>query len=66
MGPLIIRVIIDKEVENRRKSHAKWRQKQLDIFYRTGRPIYNVSLDTQHIRSNRDPHHFIEKCVWDN
>lgn len=66
MDSLIIRVISDKEVENRRKSHAKWRQKQLDIFYRTGKPIFNISLETQHIRSNRDPHHFIEKDVWDN
>ena len=24
------------------KMHLKWHQKQLDIFYNTGRPIYGV------------------------
>jgi len=66
MDSWIIRVISDKELEKRIKSHAKWRQKQLNIFYRTGKPIFNISLDTQHIRSNRDPHNFREKDVWDN
>ena len=63
---LILNVISDEEFEKRNKKHEIWRQKQLDIFYRTGKPIYNVTLETQHIRSNRDPYNFIEKHVWDN
>ena len=55
-----------KNLKKEKKKHEIWRQKQIDIFYRTGKPIYNVTLETQHIRRNRDPHHFIEKNVWDN
>jgi len=66
MDPLIFNFICDEEFEKRKKKHEIWRQKQIDIFYRTGKPIYNVTLETQHIRRNRDPHHFIEKNVWDN
>ena len=66
MTPLIIHVISDKELKKRKEKNEIWRQKQLDIFYRTGKPIYNVTLETQHIRSNRDPNYFREKPVWDN
>jgi hypothetical protein len=66
MDSLILHFISDEEIEKRNKKHEIWRQKQLDIFYRTGKPIYNVTLETQHIRRNRNPHHFIEKNVWDN
>jgi hypothetical protein len=50
----------DEEWEKRRKKQDKWRQKQLDIFYRSGKPIFNITLETQHIRSNNNPHYFIE------
>ena len=66
MDYLILNVISDEEFEKRNKKHEIWRQKQLDIFYRTGKPIYNVTLETQHIRSNKDPNYFREKPVWDN
>ena len=42
-----------------------WRQKQLDIFYRTGKPIFRVTLETIHIRSNNNPNHFVEKKRWE-
>jgi hypothetical protein len=32
-----------------------WRERQLDIFYRTGRPIYNIDCNTQHLRSHNNP-----------
>jgi hypothetical protein len=32
-----------------------WRQRQLDILFRTGRPIFNIQQDTIHIRSCNNP-----------
>ena len=66
MDPLILHFVSDEEIKKRKEKNEIWRQKQLDIFYRTGKPIYNVTLETQHIRSNKDPNYFREKHVWDN
>jgi hypothetical protein len=66
MDPLILHFISDEEIKKRKEKNEIWRQKQLDIFYRTGKPIYNVTLETQHIRSNKDPNYFKEKPIWDN
>ena len=66
MDPLILHFISDEEIKKRKEKNEIWRQKQLDIFYRTGKPIYNVTLETQHIRSNKDPNYFREKPNWDN
>jgi hypothetical protein len=41
--------------------HAKqtiWREKQLHIFYRTGRPIFNIDEKTMHIRAHNNPYFF--------
>ena len=43
--------------------HAKqtiWRDKQLHIFYRTGRPIFNIDQSTMHIRSHNNPYFFTD------
>jgi hypothetical protein len=61
LNSLILNILDDEEWEKRRKNQDKWRQKQLNIFYRSGKPIFNITLETQHIRSNNNPHHFIEK-----
>ena len=37
------------------------REKQLDIFYRTGRPIYTMTLETQHIKSCNNPYAYVDK-----
>lgn len=66
MDPLILHFISDEEIKKRKEKNEIWRQKQLDIFYRTGKPIYNVTLETQHIRRNKDPNYFKEKPIWDN
>jgi hypothetical protein len=66
MDPLILHFISDTELQKRKEKNEIWRQKQLDIFYRTGKPIYNVTLETQHIRSNKDPNYFREKPIWEN
>ena len=40
-----------------------WREKQVDIFYRNGRPIFNMTKNTMHLRSHnktnyfKEPHH---------
>ena len=42
-------------------NHAKqslWREKQLHIFYRSGRPIFNIDQTTMHIRSHNNPYFF--------
>jgi len=35
-----------------------WREKQLHIFYRSGRPIFNIDQRTMHIRSHNNPYFF--------
>ena len=57
----LLNFVDDKDFEKRLQKHDKWRQKQIDIFYRTGKPIFTMTLETQHLRSNNNPHHFIEK-----
>jgi hypothetical protein len=37
-----------------------WREKQLDIFYRTGRPIFNIDKHTLHLRSHNQTNYFKE------
>jgi hypothetical protein len=37
---------------------SRWREKQLRIFYRTGRPIFNIDEKTMHIRSHNNPYFF--------
>ena len=41
--------------------HTIYREKQLDIFYRTGRPIYTMTLETQHIKSCNNPYAYVDK-----
>jgi hypothetical protein len=46
--------------------HAKqsiWREKQLHIFYRTGRPIFNIDEKTMHIRSHNNPYFFTDPHI---
>lgn len=62
---LKMHVELDTEKEKRIKKQEQWRQKQLNIFYRTGKPIYRVTLDTQFLRTNNTPHSFIEKEKWE-
>ena len=30
-------------------------RKQINIFYRSGRPIFNITKDTEHLRFHRSP-----------
>jgi hypothetical protein len=38
-----------------------WREKQVDIFYRNGRPIFNMTKHTMHLRSHNNPRFFKEQ-----
>ena len=61
----LLKFVYEKDFEKRLQKHEQLRQKQIDIFYRTGKPIFTMTLETQHLRSNNNPHHFIEKKRWD-
>ena len=46
--------------------HAKqsiWRDKQLHIFYRSGRPIFNIDENTMHIRAHNNPYFFPDPLI---
>ena len=38
-----------------RQKQELWRQKQIQIFYGSGKPIFNINTDTQHIREHNNP-----------
>lgn len=40
-------------------------ERQKHIFYGSGRPIYGVSLETQHLRKSRDNHDYGNNPLWD-
>ena len=47
-------------------AHTKqslWREKQLNIFYRSGRPIFNIDQNTMHIRSHNNPYFFTDPLI---
>lgn len=47
-------------------NHVKqyiWREKQLNIFYRSGRPIFNIDHNTMHIRSHNNPYFFSDPII---
>ena len=39
------------------KKQEEWRRKQFNIFYGSGRPIFNISEETEHLRFHRSPAH---------
>lgn len=47
------------------KKQEKWRQKQIQIFYRSGKPIFNIDNNTQHIRSHNNPYFYKDKYEID-
>ncbi len=40
-----------------------WREKQLNIFYRSGRPIFNIDEKTMHIRAHNNPYFFPDPLI---
>lgn len=42
------------------QKQEKWRQKQINIFFRTGKPIFTMTLETMHMRRNRNPYYYVE------
>ena len=37
------------------QKQERWRQQQILIFYGSGKPIFNITKDTQHIREHNNP-----------
>ena len=48
----------------RMEKNEKRRRKQVDIFYRTGRPIFKITKDNQYLRRFSDPLYYTEQPVW--
>jgi len=65
IGGVYVNIENEEERETRYKKNERLRQVQLDIFYRTGRPIFRINTDTEHLRSFRDPIFFVEKPIWE-
>tara|TARA_B100001142_G_C14113875_1_gene570239 strand:- start:74 stop:313 length:240 start_codon:yes stop_codon:yes gene_type:complete len=42
-----------------------WRQKQIQIFYGSGKPIFTMDEETQHIRSHNNPYFYKDKYELD-
>jgi hypothetical protein len=42
-------------IEEIKKKQEIWRNKQFNIFYGSGRPIFDINIDTQHLRYHRNP-----------
>tara|TARA_B100001057_G_C22698553_1_gene890709 strand:+ start:850 stop:1083 length:234 start_codon:yes stop_codon:yes gene_type:complete len=49
------------DYENVAKRQEEWRLKQFHIFYGSGRPIFNIDEETEHLRFHRDPSYIIDK-----
>jgi|AntAceMinimDraft_6_1070360.scaffolds.fasta_scaffold06344_4 hypothetical protein len=41
-----------------------WRQKQIQTMYGSGRPIFNITHDTQFIRENYDGFYYMYANKW--
>jgi hypothetical protein len=52
------------EEEVRAEYNTKKQQEQIDIFYRTGRRIHNVTMDTIHMRKFRNEVRHDDKPPW--
>ena len=42
-----------KEIEDKQEI---WRNKQFKLFYGSGRPIFNIDKDTEHLRYHYNPY----------
>ena len=49
-----------------RQKQEIWRQKQIQIFYGTGKPIFTMDEETRHIRSHNNPYFYKDKHDIDN
>ena len=41
-----------------------WRQKQIYIFYGSGRPIFNINEKNMHIKSVYDNSYYFQKYIY--
>ena len=47
------------------KKQEIWRQKQIQTYYRSGKPIFTIDNNTQHIRSHNNPYFYKDKHELD-
>ena len=47
------------------KKQEIWRQKQIQIFYRSGKPIFTMDEETEHIRSHNNPYFYKDNYELD-
>lgn len=59
----MINTVNTKYMISTEKQYFK-RLKQIAIMYGTGRPIYNITMDTQHIRANYDGAYYMYTNKW--
>ena len=43
------------DTDNIIKKQEEWRRKQFNIFYGSGRPIFNITKETEHLRFHQNP-----------
>ena len=48
-----------------RQKQEIWRQKQIQIFYGSGKPIFTINEETQHIQSHNNPYFYKDKYASD-
>ena len=56
--PLLYMKSLLNDLLSNHDKQSIWREKQLHIFYRSGRPIFNIDEKTMHIRSHNNPYFF--------
>jgi len=42
------------------QKQEKWRQKQINIFFRTGKPIFTMTMENMHMRRNNNPYYYVD------
>jgi hypothetical protein len=60
---MVTSLLLDISSKHRQvlEKQEKWRQQQINIFYRTGKPIFTMTLDTLYIRSHNNVHYYNDK-----
>jgi len=62
MGIIIMEILNATKVIQK-KQHI-WRQKQIEIFYGSGRPIFRITEDNMFERKNYDSNYYIMSNKW--
>lgn len=55
---------MEKELLTRREKQSIWRQKQIEIFYGSGRPLFKITEQNQFIRKNYDGEYYMRTLKY--